>query len=161
MDEKLSFLEKSLPKAALKPMTPEAVDTVPQQYLTDGLIVIKDFPFRIGRESRVAMVNGRLEAVERPKLNDTKPNNDIYLIDRGHRLNISREHFQIEKNEDGYYLLDRGSASGTKIEGRNIGGNDMGGGTDLIDGDTIGVGAKNSPYIFQFVSFEKYSVVLK
>ncbi len=77
----------------------------------------------------------------------------------GHLLNISREHFQIEQREGEYYLTDRGSACGTKLRDITLGGEDTGGTVKLQDGDVIGVGAKGTPYLFQFVSFNEYRII--
>jgi len=160
MDEKITILNNHLPKAMLKALTPEAIGATPSTYIDGELIVIMNFPFRVGRESRVAMVKGHLEIIERPKKDiGNKPNNDLYLVDRGHLLNISREHFQIELREGEYYLVDRGSACGTKLQDSSLGGEDSGGALKLQDGDVIGVGAKNTPYLFQFVSFNEYQII--
>ena len=160
MDEKLAILENHLPKAILRALTPEAIGATPSTYLNGDLIAIMNFPFKVGRESRVVKIKGRLEPVERPKKDiGSKPNNDLYLIDRGHLLNISREHFQIELREGEYYLTDRGSACGTKLQDISLGGEDMGGSIKLQDGDVIGVGAKSTPYLFQFVSFNEYQII--
>lgn len=161
MDAKKEILERYLPKAALEAITDEAVDAVPLNHIDDNLIIIREFPFKVGRESRVAKINGRLEAIERPKKDiNSKPNNDLYLIDRGHLLNISREHFQIELREDGkFYLVDRGSACGTRAGEVVLGGEDKGGTAELDDGDVICVGTGNSPYRYRFISFLDYQIV--
>ena len=161
MDYKLAILQEGLPKAILKPMTAEAAEAVSANIIVNDLIYIKKLPFRVGRESRVVRVNGRLERVERPKEDDSEPNNDLYLVDRGHRLHISRKHFQIEKRDEKYYLVDRGSACGINIGGESLGGDDVGGETLLHDGDIIGVGTIGTPYIFQFISFDDYEIVYK
>jgi hypothetical protein len=161
MDPKLQILAESLPKAMLQPLTSEAIEAVPVHNLRAGMIAIYSFPFKIGRESRVVKIDGRLERMERSKKDDSPPTNDLYLIDRGHRLNISREHFEITKSEAGYTLIDRGSACGTKVEGRNIGGNDMGGSTFLHDGNVIAIGVVGTPYTFRFITFDEYCLVRK
>lgn len=161
MDHKLAILTDSLPKAMLQALTPEARDAVPPNSIKGDCIAIYAFPFRIGRESRVQKINGRLEKLERPKRDDGPPTNDIYLVDRGHRLNISREHFQIIRDEGGYTLVDRGSACGTKIDGRNVGGDDSGGSAQLHDGDEIAIGTTGTPYVFRFITFDEYCLVLK
>ncbi len=161
MDRKLEILTESLPKAMLQALTPEAVDAIPAHFLRGDLIAIYTFPFKIGRESRVKKIDGRLAPMERPKKDDSAPTNDLYLVDRGHRLNISREHCEIVKSAGGYALVDRGSACGTKIEGRNVGGDDTGGAAVLHDGDTIAIGAVGTPYVFRFLSFDEYCVVRK
>lgn len=161
MDNKLELLTEILPKAMLQTLTPEAKEAVPSHLLRGDLIAIYAFPFKIGRESRVTKINGKLEILERPKKDDSPPTNDLYLLDRGHKLNISREHCQIVKSEGGYSLIDRGSACGTKIEGQNIGGDDSGGETAIHDGDVIALGTVDTPYVFRFIAFDNYCVVRK
>ena len=152
MEDKQSILERVTPLAVLKPMTAEAENSISRYCLGHDFIGIWAFPFRIGRESRVETVNGKLVHAERNKIGSGKPNNDIYLIDRGRFLQISREHFRIEKTETGYSVADRGSACGTGINTRKIGGEDRGGTHTLEDGDTIRIGADDSPYLFQFIT---------
>ncbi|WP_462321321.1 hypothetical protein [Halochromatium sp.] len=91
--DKQQILDTLRPKSVLQPMTAEATDVVPESQLIEGYVVIVRFPFRVGRESRVKLVNGRLGRTERPKFGNEDPNNDLYLIDRGSLLNISRGHF--------------------------------------------------------------------
>jgi pSer/pThr/pTyr-binding forkhead associated (FHA) protein len=158
MDAKDMMMMEVLPKAVLKALTPEAKEAVPLTLLVGEKVVIRDFPFRVGRESRIRKVDGKVERIERPKREDGTPTNDLYLIDRGHLLNISREHFQIEKSGDGYVLVDRGSACGTKIEEVRVGGGHKEGRQVLRDGDVIAVGAKGTPYRFQFVAFDEYEI---
>jgi pSer/pThr/pTyr-binding forkhead associated (FHA) protein len=159
MDEKQRILEAITPMAVLKAMTFDAKKAVPQSLLEEGVVCIRKFPFRIGRESRVKMINGRLERIERAKLDDRKPSNDLYLVDDGHLLNISREHFQIEKNGNEYVLFDRGSACGTRVGEVVVGGQDSTGSLTLKDGDVIAVGAKATPYLFQFISLAEFEVM--
>ena len=158
MNDKLAILSEFFPKAVLQAMTTETIEAVPGHLLRGDCVAITSFPFRVGRESRVIEVGGKLQPLERPKKDDSPPTNDLYLVDRGHRLNISREHFQIEKRADGYFLVDRGSACGTKIEGVNVGGDDMGGFTALQDGAVIAVGSVGTPYVFRFLTFDEYSL---
>lgn len=156
MDEKIKLLAELVPQAVLKALTPEAVGAAPQSQRVGDMIIIRSFPFKIGRESRVRTIDGKIERVERPKPDDREPSNDLYLVDRGQLLNISREHLQIEKTESGYVLVDRGSACGSKIENRAVGGNDEGGRGELADGDVIGIGAKGTPYLYRFITLNGY-----
>jgi hypothetical protein len=152
MDDKQSILKLLLPKAVLKPMTPEAECAVPDGMIKSGLISIRHFPFRVGRESRGEIVEGEFLRIERPRRGDREPNNDLYLIDAGELMHISREHFQIESAADGYVLVDRGSACGTTVGGIRVGGDDAGGSVSLKDGDVIGIGAESTQYLFTFIS---------
>ena len=162
METKEQILAQVLPRAVLAPLTPEAKAAMPQLSRNVGYVSIHKFPFRIGRESRVRNVGGRLERIERQRLvNDGAPNNDLYLIDTGDYLNISREHLQIDIDDGAYAVLDRGSACGTQVSGNSIGGNDQTGVSRLNDGDVIAFGTKNSPYQYRFVSFDGFTLVKK
>ena len=108
------------------------------------------FPFRIGRESRVTMVHGEWHYMERRK-SKVPPNNELYLFDEGELKNISREHFQIERDDNGeYFLFDRGSACGTVVDDVVIGGKDRTGRHPLREGSVIVIGTETSPYRFEF-----------
>jgi len=129
----------------LRALTPEAERALggrPQVTLTR-------FPFRVGRESRGG--NGvDWDRTER-RIAHVVASNELYLLDRNRVKHISREHFQIELGEDGgYAVVDRGSACGTIVGERNIGGRRERGRCRLADGNVIVVGMAQSPYVFQF-----------
>ena len=131
-------------RAFLAAMTPEAKESVGG---SEG--EIKTFPYRVGRESR--RIKRTEEGIISEKRDpDSVPNNDIYLIEKSEPMNVSREHFLIEKEGDGFALVDRGSTCGTIVEGETVGGQTEGGKIPLRDGDVIIVGASVSPYVFQF-----------
>jgi pSer/pThr/pTyr-binding forkhead associated (FHA) protein len=131
--------------AILRALTPEARKAMGQEEVR-----IDTFPFRVGRESRMGVVHGSVKILERRKYSGT-PNNDLYLVDQGKVLNISRQHFQIEKTgPEQYELVDRGSACGTIVGNEAIGGRDQGGRCALQDGNVIVVGTDSSPYAFKF-----------
>lgn len=160
MDEKLNILNELMPIAVLKPLTPEALAAVPQSQRLGDMILIRRFPFKIGRESRVRQIGGKVERIERPKRDDRPPSNDLYLLDQGQLLNISREHLQIEADGEGdYMVVDRGSSCGTKIADRAVGGGDQGGREPLHDGEVIGLGAKGTPFLYRFVALAGYQLV--
>jgi pSer/pThr/pTyr-binding forkhead associated (FHA) protein len=129
--------------AFLKALTPEA-----RLCLGAPQIQIFRFPFRVGRESRIGhspdFPNSR-------RRHDSTRNNDLYLLENGPVLNVSREHFQIELRDNEYFLVDRGSACGTVVEGITVGKDRAGGERRLVDGDVIIVGTSVSPYVFKFV----------
>jgi pSer/pThr/pTyr-binding forkhead associated (FHA) protein len=158
MVDKKQITEMFRPLAVLEAMTPEALSAVSQGNIINGFIPIRKFPFRIGRESRVRVVDGKIERIERSKLNQIDPNNDLYLVDRGVLLNISREHLQIERHGDSHSIVDRGSASGTKVNLEPVGGDDSGGEISLTDGDEILIGTKASPYRYRFVDLSNLSL---
>lgn len=158
MSEKKNILKKIMPIAVLKAMTSAAEQAVPQNLLVEGYIPIRDFPFRVGRESRVKIVDGRIERVERVKYSKATPNNELYLIDDGHRLNISREHFQIEKDGQKYYIYDRGSACGTIVGDNALNGKHDPATAELKDGDIIVIGIRQSPYTYQFIVLDGFDL---
>ncbi len=152
MEDKQAILRLLAPKAVLKAMTAEAERAVPAPMIEAGFIGIRHFPFRLGRESRSVTVEGEFQSAERPRFGSRKPNNDLYLLDAGEPLEISREHFQIEATAEGYRLVDRCSACGTGVGADRVGGEDAGGSIQLKDGDTIAIGTETTPYIFTFIS---------
>lgn len=107
------------------------------------------FPFRVGRESR-AGEPAPPEFVRERRLGTSRPNNDLYLLEERGLMNVSREHFQIETEGEGFALVDRKSTCGTLVEGRLVGGKNRGGRTSLSHGDVIIVGTSESPYVFKF-----------
>ena len=128
-------------------MSPEA-----KKALGGKALILERLPFRVGRESRRVRVGGAVYVAERrkAKASSAQPNNDLYLVDPGRLLNVSREHFQIEKHGTGYRVVDRGSACGTLVGECQIGGHDTGGECPLADGDLIVVGTADSPFVFLF-----------
>lgn len=146
MQDKHSLIDAVTPSAILRAITPEAKAAIQNSYIGPELIGIWSFPFRIGRESRAKMVDGKLVVCHRIGSKNI-PNNDLYLIDNGKRLLISREHLAIEKREGTYHVVDRESACGTAIGEKKVGDS----GLTLNDGDTLQIGGKSSPYRFEFV----------
>jgi pSer/pThr/pTyr-binding forkhead associated (FHA) protein len=152
MEDKKAILEILLPKAVLKAMTPEAERAVADGMIKSGLISIRQFPFSVGRESRGELLAGEFLRTERPRSFNREPHNNLYLVDPGPKKQISREHFRIESTQQGYQLVDRGSASGTAVGSIRVGGDETGGSIQLKDGDIIGVGAEGTPYVYAFVA---------
>ena len=76
----------------------------------------------------------------------------LYLLDSGDLLQISREHFQINKTIDGYVLVDRGSKCGVSINGKRVGGQSGEVEMKLNDGDVIGIGTTQTLYLFTFIA---------
>jgi pSer/pThr/pTyr-binding forkhead associated (FHA) protein len=128
----------------LKALTPEA-----RGALGGSTLLITRFPFRVGRESRLGENVVTFPGSRRRT--DTQPNNELYLVDPGTILNVSREHFLIDVNEHGYFLVDRGSACGTLVEGDLVGERKKGGTRQLHDHDVIIVGTSESRYVFKFL----------
>ena len=110
---------------------------------------VRELPFRIGRECR-----DKTPAAPPPGLNDRRGlagsrTNDLYIVEPGPRLFISRQHLLIEKRENGYVLVDLFSACGTIVEGRYIGGDHNGGEANLEHEDVVIIGTAGSPYVFK------------
>lgn len=154
MEPRSAILAQFIPRAALKALTPEAEAAVPQGMLVQGMVGIRGFPFRVGRESRGKVVDGVFHRVERPRRGAAAPTNDVYLVDAGDMLQISREHFRIERSENGYQVVDRGSVCGLSVGGVRIGGNETGGSATLRDGDEIHIGTDATPFRYAFIALE-------
>lgn len=158
MADKQKILTSFRPRAILQALTREALRAIPPAALVEDMVAIRHFPFRIGRESRITLSEGNWHRKERPRNfdgTDHQPNNDIYLFDNGAGLQISREHMVIEAINDGWRVVDRGSACGTVVGGRTIGGEDLGGVTRLDDGDIIILGESDaSPFRYCFIALD-------
>jgi len=129
----------------LTPQTREA-----REALQTDEVRLDRFPFRVGRESRFGLVRGQWRSMERRQL-AAPPNNDLYLVDTGDVLNISREHFNILLKDDGSYaLVDHNSTCGTIVDDTNLGVDCEQTQCDLKDGSTLIVGTQESPYKFTF-----------
>lgn len=108
------------------------------------------FPFRFGRESRYATVNGERVSMER-RYTESQPNNEVYLIDENEVLNVSRQHFQIDRLADGSYkLTDRGSTCGTIVDGHHLGDKEQQSEAPIQSGSRVIVGTTESPFVFEF-----------
>jgi pSer/pThr/pTyr-binding forkhead associated (FHA) protein len=149
--EKKELLSSMIPKAVLKAVTPEAKHSIIKRTFKQDIIPIYSYPFRMGREARVKYIDGEIILQERHKLGGEEPNNNVYLLDNGEYLQISREHCSIIKTDIGYLLQDRGSACGSMVNQLDIGGDDHDGHTTLKDGDIITLGSKESPYKYKFI----------
>jgi predicted component of type VI protein secretion system len=131
-------------RALLVALTPESRDALeaPEREMTK-------FPYRVGRESRGTQRTARGVVSER-RNPGSKSSNDLYLLEHDGPLNVSREHFEIDRSDTGYVLVDRASSCGTIVEGQTVGGETRGGTLSLHDGDVIIVGTSRSPYVFKF-----------
>ena len=109
------------------------------------------FPFRVGRESRTGAEPVPAEILER-RTGQIKPTNDLYLLDEAFVKFISREHFQIERDEEGFLLRDCGSVCGVVVADEWVGAERKGGVSRLRDGDRLRVGGPDAPYEFRFVA---------
>jgi pSer/pThr/pTyr-binding forkhead associated (FHA) protein len=131
-------------KATLIPVTVEAAAALGGK--TE--VPLTRFPFKFGRESRLSR-----EAVStEQRLGRVADVNDFYLKEpaTAEMLQISRDHFSIERAGDEFFVVDRGSVAGTIVGGRRIGGHRQGGRTPLKAGDEIVVGGSSSRYVFRF-----------
>ncbi len=131
-------------KPMLVALTPEAEETLGGREL-----VLPWFPFRMGRDSRIDGLDDITSGERRS--GGGRPNNDLFIRDRGQRKNVSREHLQIEQLEDGsFQVFERGSACGTVVGNSSIGGHRKRESCKLEDGNVIIVGTPGSPFVFKF-----------
>ena len=131
-------------RAMLVALTPEAYAALGARERE-----ITRFPYRVGRESRGTQRTAHGFVTER-RDPGSRPTNDLYLREGEEPLNVSREHFLIERRDAGYVLVDRQSTCGTIVEGETVGGENRGGTVALRDGDVIIVGSSASPFVFKF-----------
>ena len=130
--------------ALLVALTPESRAALGARH-----VEIEQFPYRVGRDSR-GMQRTADGFVRERRSPGSRPSNDLYLVEHDEPLNVSRAHFQIERDDTGYVLVDRESTCGTIVEGELVGGDTRGGIITLHDGDVIIVGTSSSPYVFKF-----------
>ncbi|MEM7404419.1 MAG: FHA domain-containing protein [Pseudomonadota bacterium] len=135
------------PPMRLLALTPEAEGALGGNPFAD----LPRFPVRIGRESRAreSLLTRLLHLTERRTLN-ARPNNDLYLIDKGPVLHISREHFSILWEDGQFLIVDRGSACGTVVGSEYIGQEQSNDEAVLEPGHTLIVGSPDSPMAFRF-----------
>lgn len=144
-----------LPLAALVPLTDDALHALPDLHLRQRVAAIHAWPFRIGRESRILVdeKTGQIARLERYKPAGFTPTNELYLVDDGKLLSISREHVVIERSANGFTVTDRKSACGFLVEAEHVGGDHKGGSHALQHGQTLTLGWKDSPYRYRFMDF--------
>ena len=151
-DEKRELLKSVIPKAVLKAVTSEAKHSILKRFFGQDIIPIYNYPFKIGREARIEYLDDKIIIQERHGLSGHQPNNDLYLIDNGDLLQISREHCIIINNDENEYVLqDRESSCGTLINQIQVGDDNKDTTSVLKDGDTITLGSGNSKYEFKFI----------
>lgn len=155
INTKENILKAITPRAVLLPLTKVASNAIVKSQCQNELIPMKDFPFRIGRESRLSKNDEGLFVKLRLIKSSAKPNNDIYLINDGKDLQISKEHLQIERTSGKYTLKDRGSTNGTTINGVSFGGHKKVFEEVLQDGDIIKIGNEQSEFKYQFLILEE------
>jgi pSer/pThr/pTyr-binding forkhead associated (FHA) protein len=124
-------------------LTPESSEAIRAKEIN-----IPHLPFRVGRESRKPQWTDQGLVGERRTA--APPNNDLYLVEQSEPMNVSREHFLIDKEGGIFHLRDRGSACGTLVEGETIGGGGRPDRVALKDHDVIIIGTSLSRYIFKF-----------
>lgn len=161
LSTKINLLKSITPKAVLLPLTKEASQAIAKGTTNNDLIPLINFPFKIGRESRLGKSEAGIFLKLRIITSATKPNNDIYLINNSRELQISKEHFQIEKQDNCYLLKDRGSSNGTTINGVTYGGKKEIFEQELKDGDIIKIGNEKSEFKYQFLILENLEIIEK
>ncbi|CAM3961531.1 FHA domain-containing protein [Arcobacter cloacae] len=144
---KKELISSFVPEVVLLPITKEAKVSL----MDKKMIVINSFPYKIGRESRISESDRGVFVKLRIFSSSINPNNDIYLVNSTQSLEISKEHFQIEKKDNKYYIKDRNSTLGTKLNDKEIGKEKINEKFPLNDGDIIKIGSNNSEFQFQFL----------
>lgn len=129
----------------LKALTTEATSA-----LQSDTRAFAEFPFRVGRDTR-NLAGPEPRAIIERRTSGMEANNELYLRETGLEVFVSREHFQIDRVDGQYRLVDRHSALGTWVEGRLLGGDRRGGDCQLFSGDIIIPGSYKSGFIFKFV----------
>lgn len=154
MDElKIKILNTFIPRAVLWPITEKAKNALPYE---EKMISIKEIPFKIGRESRVAKTEKGSYVKLRIITNDAdiNPSNDAYIVDKGDYLEVSKQHCEIEAREDKYFIIDKNSSNGTIVNDIKIGKNQESLETELKDGDIIQFGSEESEFKYKFLTLE-------
>lgn len=139
-----------IPDAVLIPLTNEAKNSI-IDIKNNNVISMFTFPFRIGRESRMSENEKGFFVKLRILSNPSKPNNDIYLFNSTQNLEISKEHFEIEKINNTFFIKDRNSTLGTKLNNEEIGKENANKKYLLKDTDKIKIGSNNSKFEFEFL----------
>jgi len=130
-----SHFVAAAPTSAIKVRLVAKTDKLRQKIARPELTVPK-FPFRMGRWS------DNFQA-------DVFVSNDLLIRDEK-PFQISRNHCALEKEGTRFYILDRGSAFGTRVNGKLIGGPETQVVCALKNGENeVQLGGKESPYIFQ------------
>lgn len=110
---------------------------------------ISESPFKIGRECRSRRSRQPPPGIQERRMGVAPHNNDLYIIETGSRLFVSREHLLLDWREDTLYLVDLFSSCGTIVEAAYVGGDHKGGELTLRHNDVVIMGTSNSPYIFK------------
>lgn len=97
---------------------------------------IKKFPLKVGRKTENFA-------------KDIFSHNDLYLEDK-RPYNVSRNHFSVQARMSKFFVVDRGSTLGTRVNDIRIGGPAGGNEIELEKGDNIvTAGDEESPYSFK------------
>ena len=117
-------------RIVLSGVTREATDALGGQS-----VEVRTMPFRIGRQDQMGD-------------SDVLSLNDLYLEDTK-PYSISRNHCMLSRIDEELVVIDRGSATGTLVNGKRIGGERSRGRASLSAGQNeVTLGAGKSPYKF-------------
>ncbi|MGR3219571.1 MAG: cyclic nucleotide-binding domain-containing protein [Candidatus Anammoxibacter sp.] len=97
---------------------------------------IKEFPFKVGRVS----------PSDGPQAKDVLANNDFSINEMTPPFYVSKNHFMIEKTDNTFFVVDRGSKTGVYVNGEHVTESYC---IDTIDDNEIIVGTTYSPYLFK------------
>lgn len=102
------------------------------------MLTIKNFPFKIGRESTHSH-------------RDIFVDNDLFLDDDA-PFNVSRNHLSINHINNTFYVWDRGSSLGTIVNNEQLGGRISNFKLNLEKGENIVIlGDESSPFKFKII----------
>lgn len=146
--DRKELIKKMIPKAVLHAQNEESAFATFRSCFIEETIGIWNFPFRIGRECRIKVLNNENVITSRHSTLSTITNNDLYIVDIADKLQISREHLSIVNEENKYFLIDKSSTCGTYINEVLV---EQMKKHELKDGDIIKLGSAESPYVFEFV----------
>jgi len=126
------------PKEISDQIKMEGITQPARQALKNTAVILKKFPFKMGRESG-------------HRYDDVFIDNDLSLIDE-RPYNVSRNHMSINFYKDHYYILDRGSSLGTIVNDVPIGGHLNNFKAELHKGENIVIlGANSSQFQFKII----------
>lgn len=130
--------DEEQPESGLKTVRMRGLTAEASQVLNDKEVVIKKFPFKIGRQSH-------------HRHDDIFVDNDLYINDEI-PYNVSKNHLSINYGNRQFYILDRGSSLGTIVNNEHYGGKISNFKAILKRGENrVSLGAKDSPFQFKVI----------
>lgn len=107
-----------------------------KEELGNKTVEIKEFPYKVGRVS----------PADGPTAKDVLANNDFSINENNPPFYVSKNHFMIDKIENAFYVVDRGSKTGVNVNGEHVTESCF---LDTENDSEIIVGTTYSPYLFK------------